>query len=69
MDLYSELEEDWDLNKYRVMVEALEEAMKLLKEVVALPEELQRDMENKWYLTVIGTLLQIITGLKEECPQ
>ena len=69
LDLYSELLEDWDLNTYRVMVEALEEAMKLLKEVVALPEELQRDMEDKRYITVISKLLEIVTGLKGECIQ
>ncbi len=69
VDLYLELLEYWDLNTYRVMVEALEEAVKLLKEVVALPEELQRDMEDKRYITVISKLLEIVTGLKEECLQ
>lgn len=69
LDLYSELLEYWDLNTYRVMVEALEEAVKLSKEVVALPEGLKRDMEDKRHITVTSTLLKIVTGLKEECLQ
>lgn len=41
----------------------------IIEKVVALPEELQRDMEDKRYITVISTLLKIVTGLKEECLQ